>query len=95
MMLMVLAFIVGKIASINIKTPMPPSQWVKLLQNKILFGNDSISFRTVAPVVLNPDAHSNTASIKRGIEPLITNGIAPNKDTLIQLSATMAKPSRV
>ena len=39
----------------NTKTPIPPNQCVKLLQNKIPFGKDSISVKMDDPVVVKPD----------------------------------------
>jgi hypothetical protein len=49
--------------------PIPPIQCVKLLQNKIEFGNTSISVRIEAPVVENPETDSKYASMKDGIDP--------------------------
>ena len=37
---------------IKTKTPIPPIQWVKLRQNKILYGRCSTSLRILAPMVL-------------------------------------------
>ena len=41
---------------------MPPTQWVKLRQNKIPRLRDSTSGRMVAPVVVKPETVSNSAS---------------------------------
>ena len=49
--------------------PMPPIQCVKLLQNKIDFGNDSISVRIEEPVVVNPETDSKKALINEGMAP--------------------------
>ena len=45
-------FIMGIIASKNTRTPMPPSQWVKLRQYKRLIGKASTFCTTLAPVVV-------------------------------------------
>ena len=58
-------------ASIKISTPMPPIPWVELLQNRIPWSNDSISFNMLAKMVLKLDTDSNNASIIEGIAPLI------------------------
>ena len=50
---------------------------MKLLQNNIPLGRDSISVSIVAPAVVNPDTVSKNESIKDGIAPLITKGSAP------------------
>ena len=42
----------GKIAIARTIIPIPPIQWVVLLQNKIPSGKDSISSKIVAPVVV-------------------------------------------
>jgi hypothetical protein len=44
-------------------TPMPPSQCVTARQKKIDLPNCPKSRMTVAPVVVNPDIDSNSASI--------------------------------
>ena len=53
----------------NTSTPIPPTQWVKLRQYKMLLDRLSTSGRMDAPVVVKPDTVSNNASIKRGISP--------------------------
>ena len=54
----------------------------------------SMSVIIVAPVVVRPEAVSNSASMKLGISPLITNGSAPIALSSIQPMPTMTKPSR-
>jgi hypothetical protein len=51
--------------------PMPPIQWVRLLQNRIERGNASMSINMEDPVVENPEADSKKALMKPGIEPEI------------------------
>ena len=53
---------IGRIAITKTSTPMPPTQWVKLRQNKIPRLRDSTSGRMVAPVVVKPETVSNSAS---------------------------------
>ena len=83
----------GAIAKINIKNPIPPIQWAKLLQNNIPLGRDSISASIVAPVVVNPDTVSKNESTKDGIAPLITKGSAPTTDITIHDNPTVRNPS--
>ena len=83
----------GTIAITNTSTPIPPIQWVKLLQNRRDLGHDSTSARILAPVVVNPDAVSKTASTIWGIYPEIRNGSAPKRLRINQESATITKPS--
>ncbi|MPM72681.1 hypothetical protein SDC9_119657 [bioreactor metagenome] len=85
---------IGKTARINTNTPIPPIQWVKLRQKRLHLESTSTSLSTLAPVVVKPDMVSNSASIKLGISPFKTNGIAPTILITIQLNATVTKPSR-
>ena len=48
--------------SMNTRMPMPPNQWVKLRQKSIPLSSASTSVRMLAPVVVNPETVSNTAS---------------------------------
>ena len=84
----------GIIASKNTRTPMPPSQWVKLRQYKRLIGKASTFCTTLAPVVVKPETVSKIQSIKFGISPLIQKGSAPKRDTAIHANDTVRKPSR-
>ena len=84
----------GMMARESTKTPMPPAQWVKLRQKSRPFGTDSTSIKIVAPVVVKPEAASNTASKKLGVTPERKKGRAPKMDTRTQVRATTAKPSR-
>ena len=54
---------VEDMASRNTSTPMPPSQWLKLLQYRIPLGTPSTWGRMEAPVVVNPDTISKSASM--------------------------------
>ena len=80
-------------ASINIRNTIPPIQWVKLLQNNIPLGSDSISVNIEAPVVVKPDDVSKNASINEGIAPLITKGSAPTTEINIHANPTVRNPS--
>ena len=73
---------------------MPPSQWVKLRQNRFACDSAVTSVRMEAPVVVKPLMDSNSASSKRGISPVIMKGRAPTTLIMIHVSATITKPSR-
>ena len=60
-----------EIASRNTRTPMPPSQWLKLLQYRMPLGSPSTAGSMEAPVVVNPDTISKKASTKSGMTPEI------------------------
>ena len=60
----------GSTATTNTMTPIPPSHWVIDRQNSTPSEAASIGRRTVAPVVVNPDTDSNTASSIRGRVPV-------------------------
>jgi hypothetical protein len=49
--------------------PIPPIQCVRLLQNKMDLGKDSISVNMEEPVVVKPDTDSKNALIKCGMDP--------------------------
>ena len=87
------AFDRGSTAIVNTSTPMPPIQCVKLRQKRIECGNISTFVRMLAPVVVKPDAVSNSASQKCGIVPDSRNGSAPNTDSSIHDSPTTTRPS--
>ena len=53
-----LSLAVGKMAFTRTRTHIPPIKWVKLRHQSIPFGRDSISDRTVEPVVVKPDTAS-------------------------------------
>jgi hypothetical protein len=80
-------------ASINTSTPMPPTQWVKLLHMSMDWDKPSTLSRMLAPVVVNPEIVSNSASAREGIWPLIQKGRAPKKLSTTQIKATATKPS--
>ena len=81
------------IAIKNTSTPIPPIQCVKLRQKISDFGNASTSVKMDAPVVVNPETVSKTASAKSFIYPENTNGNAPKILITIQLNATVTNPS--
>lgn len=83
----------GMTASTKTNTPIPPTQCVKLRQNRLHRANASTSVKILDPVVVNPETVSNIASTTDGISPLITNGMAPKKLITIQLIATVKNPS--
>ena len=83
----------GRIASRKTSTPIPPTQWVKLLHISMDWDRPSTLFKILAPVVVKPEMVSKTASAREGISPLIQNGNAPKKLSSTQLSATVTKPS--
>ena len=83
----------GSTAKTKTKTPIPPNQWVRLRQKRIPLSKTSTSAITEAPVVVKPETLSNKASVKVGVEPLITKGSAPKRAKTIQQSPTQAKPS--
>ena len=78
----------GKMARINTRTPMPPTQWEKLRQSNMHLDMASTSGRILAPVVVNPEMISNTASTNEGISPLKTKGRQPIILITIQPRAT-------
>ena len=51
-------------ATASSSMPMPPSHWVRLRQKSMPWGQDSISVNTEEPVVVNPAADSNKASVQ-------------------------------
>lgn len=53
----------GNIAMLNTIIPIPPINWVKLLQNSTPFGVFSIFDKTLAPVVVSPDMASKNESV--------------------------------
>ena len=55
----------------------------------MLWGNDSMLFSIVAPVVVNPDIVSKKASVTDGIFPLNQNGSIPKEVNRIQVKETM------
>ena len=61
----------GRMAIVNTIIPIPPIHWVILLQNNMLLGNASISFKIVEPVVVKPDIVSKNALVIVGILPEI------------------------
>ena len=85
--------VLGTMASRNTRTPMPPTQWLKLRQYIMPFGRLSTSGKMDAPVVVKPETISNKASINLGMAPESTKGRLPARERTIQLSATQTIPS--
>ena len=54
--------VMGRTAMTNTSTPMPPTQWVKLRQKRMLLLRDSTSGRMLAPVVVKPETVSKKQS---------------------------------
>ena len=84
----------GMTAITNTRIPMPPTQWVNERQKSRQWGRASTSDRIDAPVVVKPDAVSNTASNIFGIDPDRRNGSAPKILYRNQTSAQITEPSR-
>jgi hypothetical protein len=84
---------IGRIARRKTRTPIPPIQWVKLLQKSEVWDRASISVRIVDPVVVKPEAVSKIQSIYEGISLVIKKGSAPTMVSSIQLNPTMINPS--
>ena len=85
----------GKRAIKKTRTPMPPTQWVKLLQKRIQRGTLSRFVITLEPVVVKPDTVSNMASTGFGRTPLKMKGRDPIRLMMIQLKAAVTQPSFV
>ena len=83
------------IAMTNTSTPMPPSQWVRLRQNRSPRLMLSTSVRMKAAVVVKQLTVSKNASMYEGISPLMTKGRAPIAEMDIHERDTMARPSRM
>jgi hypothetical protein len=72
--------------------PIPPSQWVIALQKSREQGRISTSAKTVAPVVVNPEALSKTALGKSGSAPEKRKGKAPRRQDKTQAKHTRSRP---
>ena len=83
----------GTTASKNTRTPMPPTQWLKLLQYSIPFERPSTFDKIDAPVVVKPDTISNNPSRYDGISREIQNGRQPKRLITIHASPTQTIPS--
>ena len=83
----------GRMAIVSTMMPIPPIHWVILLQNKILFGKDSMLSKIEAPVVVKPDMVSKNALVKEGILPVNKYGSDPNKLIHNQPPTTIKYPS--
>jgi hypothetical protein len=69
--------------------PIPPIQCVRLLQNRIDFGRDSMSVRIDAPVVVKPETDSKKALKNEGIEREMRYGADPIRHIRSQDSVTV------
>ena len=85
----------GNTAIVMTIIPKPPIQCVILRQSSKLLGKTSMSFRMVAPVVVNPDIVSKKASANHGMFPLSQYGISPMNENIIQVKVTITDPSRL
>ncbi len=59
--------------------PIPPIQWVKLLQKRMPLGKASISVKMDDPVVVKPETDSKNAFVKEGMAPEKIKGKHPTK----------------
>ena len=73
--------------------PMPPIQWLNDLHRIMLLGVLAKSVITVAPVVVKPEADSNTALARSGVAFVRRKGIVPQAIIRIQDRPTSRKPS--
>ena len=73
---------------------MPPIQWEKLRQIREALLKSSTLSRILAPVVVNPETISKSASSKRVISPPRRKGMQPNRLRIIQPRDTVTNPSR-
>jgi hypothetical protein len=87
------ALIEGRIIIRMTIIPIPPIQWVRLLQKRIEYGRISTSFSTEAPVVEKPEVDSKKASINGGIAPLKIYGREPSTEKKTHDRVTDRKPS--
>ena len=79
----------GSSAIMKTSTPIPPIQWEKLRHIRTERGRISTSPRIVAPVVVNPDTISKSASTGLGKQPLKYRGMAPQILSMTQQTATL------
>ncbi len=70
--------------------PIPPIHCVKLRQNRMPCGRDSMSEKTVAPVVVNPDTDSKSAWTGESMTPVNRYGSAPKTPIASQDRETTA-----
>lgn len=75
-------------------TPMPPTQWVKLRQNRIPRGRASISVRMEEPVVVKPDTLSKKSVYVVGNAAAAIKGQCSHCGKMIHIRAAMTMPSR-
>ena len=83
----------GKTATANTTTPMPPSQTRKVRQTLMELGNWSKFERVVDPVVVRPDMVSKYASVKLRPGILSSKGMVAIPGSTIQVNAESKKPS--
>ena len=84
---------IGSTATKRMTTPMPPSQFVRLLQKRMDISSDSISERMVEPAVVKPDMISKKHSAYESIAPERYIGRAPNAVMTIHVSVTTSTAS--
>ena len=68
--------------------PSPPNQCIRLRQNKMEWGRESMSLRAVAPVVVKPDILSKNATEKSPVYPPTIKGRAPMAEKVSQERVT-------
>ena len=85
--------LIGRMAMTNTRTPMPPTQWVKLRQNSPPRLKGSTAIKMEEPVVVKPETVSKKASTYMGMSPVRTKGSAPKADMASHARATATKPS--
>ena len=82
----------------NTSTPIPPIQFEKLRHMSMHFGSSSTVMLTepkiLAPVVVNPDTVSKSASTNELVTPENIKGSEPKRLRNIHERATITKPSR-
>ena len=69
--------------------PIPPSHCVKQRQMFTLWGSDSTSRITLAPVVVKPDIDSKKASVKLLAAPHNRNAMPEKTENHTQMEATI------
>lgn len=87
--------IAGSSATVNIRIPIPPIQWVNERHKSMLFGRISTSGTAVAPVVVNPDTASKNALAGFGIAPVKIYGRQPKIQQRVQDTTTINEPSLI
>ncbi len=85
--------VIGTTARRKTRTPIPPIQWVSERHISDVCDIASTFVRMLAPVVVKPEAVSNTASVKEGISPVSMKGMQPAILSTSQERAVATQPS--